>query len=75
MTVWYDVFVFNKDFVKGSREGRTIMTLLETYLIGGAVVLGLMTLLEKTLETSKPGYKEYIASTSAFFPWFPRKRG
>jgi steroid 5-alpha reductase family enzyme len=29
-------------------------------------------LLEKTLET-RPGYKEYIASTSAFFPWFPHK--
>jgi steroid 5-alpha reductase family enzyme len=34
-----------------------------------------VTLLEKTLETSKPGYKEYIESTSAFFPWFPRKQG
>jgi len=30
-------------------------------------------LLEKTLET-RPGYKEYIASTSAFIPWFPRKQ-
>jgi steroid 5-alpha reductase family enzyme len=29
-------------------------------------------LLEKTLE-SRPGYKEYIARTSAFIPWFPRK--
>jgi steroid 5-alpha reductase family enzyme len=32
-----------------------------------------VTLLEKTLTTSKPGYKEYVESTSAFFPWFPRK--
>ncbi len=30
-------------------------------------------LLEKTLE-SRPGYKEYIATTSAFIPWFPRKK-
>jgi steroid 5-alpha reductase family enzyme len=30
-------------------------------------------LLEKTLET-RPGYKEYIESTSAFVPWFPRKK-
>jgi steroid 5-alpha reductase family enzyme len=30
-------------------------------------------LLEKTLET-RPGYKEYIETTSAFVPWFPRKR-
>jgi steroid 5-alpha reductase family enzyme len=32
-----------------------------------------VTLLEKTLET-RPGYKEYIARTSAFVPWFPKKR-
>jgi steroid 5-alpha reductase family enzyme len=31
-----------------------------------------VTLLEKTL-SSRPGYNEYIASTSAFVPWFPRK--
>lgn len=30
-------------------------------------------LLEKTLEDTKPGYKEYIETTSAFIPWFPRK--
>jgi len=33
-----------------------------------------VTLLEKTLATTKPGYKEYVESTSAFVPWFPRKR-
>jgi steroid 5-alpha reductase family enzyme len=32
-------------------------------------------LLEKTLTTTKPGYKEYVESTSAFVPWFPRRRG
>lgn len=32
-----------------------------------------VTLLEKTLET-RPGYREYIAATSAFVPWFPRKK-
>jgi len=31
-----------------------------------------VTLLEKTLDT-RPGYKEYKESTSAFFPWFPKK--
>jgi steroid 5-alpha reductase family enzyme len=31
-------------------------------------------LLEKTLTTTKPGYKEYVESTSAFIPWFPHKR-
>jgi steroid 5-alpha reductase family enzyme len=30
-------------------------------------------MLEKTLKASKPGYKEYVESTNAFFPWFPKK--
>ncbi|HSJ52208.1 MAG TPA: DUF1295 domain-containing protein [Anaerolineae bacterium] len=30
-------------------------------------------LLEKTLVTTKPRYKEYVERTSAFVPWFPRK--
>ncbi|MCX6054708.1 MAG: DUF1295 domain-containing protein [Chloroflexi bacterium] len=32
-----------------------------------------VSLLEKTLTTSKPGYQEYIDTTSAFIPWFPKK--
>lgn len=31
-------------------------------------------LLERTLKTTKPRYAEYVASTSAFIPWFPRKK-
>jgi steroid 5-alpha reductase family enzyme len=30
-------------------------------------------LLEKSLKDTKPGYREYIETTSAFIPWFPRK--
>jgi len=30
-------------------------------------------LLEKSLKTSKPKYKEYIEKTNAFFPWFPKQ--
>jgi len=30
-------------------------------------------LLEKSLD-SRPGYKDYIENTSAFIPWFPRKK-
>jgi steroid 5-alpha reductase family enzyme len=32
-----------------------------------------VTLLEKTLKETKPGYKEYVETTSEFIPWFPRK--
>lgn len=31
-------------------------------------------LLEKSLVSKKPGYKEYIERTSAFIPWFPKKK-
>jgi steroid 5-alpha reductase family enzyme len=30
-------------------------------------------MLEKTLKDTKPGYADYIARTSAFFPWLPKK--
>jgi steroid 5-alpha reductase family enzyme len=30
-------------------------------------------LLEKTLAQTKPGYQEYMDSTSTFIPWFPKK--
>jgi steroid 5-alpha reductase family enzyme len=32
-----------------------------------------VTLLEKTLTVTKPQYREYIETTSAFIPWFPKK--
>lgn len=43
-----------------------IMTYLLTRVSGVA-------LLEKTLKEEKPGYREYVESTSGFIPWFPRK--
>ena len=44
-----------------------LMTLLLLRVSGVA-------LLEKTLANTKPGYQEYIETTSAFVPWFPRKK-
>lgn len=32
-----------------------------------------VTMLERTLKTTKRGYAEYVARTSAFFPWPPRR--
>lgn len=46
--------------------GSVIMTLL-IIKVSGVVML------EKTLKTSKPKYKEYIENTNSFFPWFPKK--
>ncbi len=31
-------------------------------------------MLEKGRMGERPGYREYVEKTSAFFPWFPRKR-
>ena len=33
-----------------------------------------VTLLEKTLKETKPGYQEYVETTSEFIPWFPRRK-
>jgi len=32
-----------------------------------------VTLMEKTIVHTRPGYSEYIARTNAFLPWFPKK--
>ncbi len=46
--------------------GSVLMTALVIKVSGVA-------LLEKTLKTTKPGYQEYVRTTSAFVPWFPKK--
>ena len=46
--------------------GSIVMTLLIIKISGVA-------LLEKTLNDTKPQYREYILKTSSFFPWFPKK--
>jgi steroid 5-alpha reductase family enzyme len=46
--------------------GSVLMTVLIIKVSG-------VVLLEKTLVTQKPQYKEYIEKTSAFIPWFPKK--
>lgn len=33
-----------------------------------------VTLLEKSLSTTKVGYQDYVETTSAFIPWFPRRK-
>jgi len=47
--------------------GPLVMTLFLLRVSG-------VTLLEKSLAV-RPGYEEYIKTTSAFIPWFPRKKG
>lgn len=47
--------------------GSVLMTAL-IIKVSGVVML------ERTLKTSKPEYTEYIEKTSAFLPWFPKKK-
>ncbi|MFA9389455.1 MAG: DUF1295 domain-containing protein [Prolixibacteraceae bacterium] len=46
--------------------GAVLMTLLIIKVSGVA-------LLEKTLNSKKPEYQEYVRKTSAFIPWIPKK--
>jgi steroid 5-alpha reductase family enzyme len=46
--------------------GSAIMTLLIIKVSGVAM-------LEKSLNNTKPEYREYIRKTSSFIPWFPKK--
>ena len=46
--------------------GSLLMTILLMRVSG-------VTLLESTLKETKPGYRDYMERTRAFFPWFPRK--
>jgi steroid 5-alpha reductase family enzyme len=45
--------------------------LVMTYLL---VNVSGVPLLEKSLLENRPGYREYVQKTPAFFPWFPRAR-
>ncbi len=45
-------------------------SLLMTYLI---IKISGVAMLEKSLSEVKPGYEEYVRTTSTFFPWFPKQ--
>ena len=47
--------------------GSIVMTLLIIKISG-------VSLLEKTLNHTKPQYREYIQKTNSFFPWFPKNK-
>ncbi len=66
-SVWWSFGIFS--IAAGSYWpviGSVIMTLLIIKFSGVA-------LLEKSLNESKPQYRDYIRKTSPFFPWFPKK--
>jgi steroid 5-alpha reductase family enzyme/ligand-binding SRPBCC domain-containing protein len=66
-TLWWGYFVIAAGTQNGywSLFGPILMSVLLLRVSGVA-------LLERTQVQTKPQYKDYIASTSAFVPWFPR---
>lgn len=66
-TLWWGLFAIAAATPRG---WLTVLSpALMTYLL---MRVSGVTLLEDGLKASKPGYREYIARTPAFFPWFPR---
>ena len=67
--MWWGIFLITLS------TPNAVWTIVSPILI--TVVLLKMTgipLMEKYIVHSKPGYRAYIARTSAFFPWFPGKK-
>jgi len=66
-TLWWGLYVVAASTPGGwlTLLSPSLMTLLLMRVSG-------VTLLEDGLKASKPGYRDYIARTPAFFPWFPR---
>jgi steroid 5-alpha reductase family enzyme len=65
--VWWSYFVLALSVPWGWVS--VFAPLMMTYLL--RQVSG-VTLLERNLQDSKPGYAEYVAQTNAFVPWWPR---
>jgi steroid 5-alpha reductase family enzyme len=53
--------------------GRYIPVLGTVLMIALIIKVSGVAVLEKTLNTTKPEYQEYVRRTSAFIPWFPKK--
>jgi len=47
-----------------------LSSLLMTWLI---IKVSGVSMLERTMKNTKPGFEDYVKKTNAFFPWFPKK--
>ena len=68
-SVWWGYYVMAAGTLDGywTFFSPILMTVLLLRVSGVA-------LLERAQVQTKPQYKDYVESTSAFFPWFPRKQ-
>ncbi len=65
--VWWSFAIFS--LASGS-FWQIFGTIIMTFLI---IKVSGVALLEKSLNDSKPQYRDYIDKTSSFIPWFPKK--
>jgi steroid 5-alpha reductase family enzyme len=67
-TVWWGFYIL----ALGARGCWTVYSpILMTVLL---LRVSGVALLEKNLQETKPQYRGYVERTSAFFPWFPRRK-
>jgi steroid 5-alpha reductase family enzyme len=66
-TMWWGMFA-----LAAATPGGWLTVLSPSLMTWLLMRVSGVTLLEDGLKASKPGYRAYIASTPAFFPWFPR---
>jgi len=66
-TIWWSYGLFS---IAANSYFPILSSLIMTLLI---LKVSGVTLLEGTLISTKPKYKDYISKTSAFLPWFPKK--
>jgi steroid 5-alpha reductase family enzyme len=66
-TVWWGLFIIAAATDEGA--WTVISPIVMTFLL---LRVSGVALLERKQAETKPEYREYIESTSAFLPWFPR---
>ena len=66
-TMWWGVFL-----MAAATPGGWLTVLSPVLMTFLLMRVSGVTLLERNLRASKPGYRAYIARTPIFFPWFPR---
>ncbi len=67
VTVWWSFGLFS---IAAGAYWHVAGSLIMTYLI---IKISGVSLLERSLKDTKPQYRDYVAKTSAFFPWFPNR--
>ncbi|MFP3896490.1 MAG: DUF1295 domain-containing protein [Anaerolineales bacterium] len=61
-------------YLIAAATGGGLWTIFSPIIMTGLLLkVSGVALLEKTLKETKPKYKDYVESTSAFVPWFPKK--